>query len=101
MEFRLTIPSFAVFDQSVMQHLLDLDPIVQDYRAFFALLDWSFVDPCIGDVVLAEYSVPFNEAGGIGRHLYFVLCDCLLGIALPASTFPSCSPKLVSPSLML
>ena len=39
------IPSSAIFDQSVMQHLLDLDPVVQDYRAFFALLDWSLVDP--------------------------------------------------------
>src|SRR5712691_2925781 len=47
MEFRLTIPSSAIFDQSVMQHLLDLDPVVQDYRAFFALLDWSLVDPCM------------------------------------------------------
>jgi hypothetical protein len=47
MEFRLTIPSSAIFDQSVMQHLLDLDPVVQDYRAFFDLQDWSLVDPCM------------------------------------------------------
>src|SRR6266702_7223940 len=38
------IPSSTIFDQSVMQHLLDFDPVVADYRAFFALLDWSLVD---------------------------------------------------------
>jgi hypothetical protein len=38
------IPSSAIFDQSVMQQLLDADPVVQDYRAFFALLDWSLVE---------------------------------------------------------
>src|SRR2546430_14090603 len=38
------IPSSAIFDQSVMQHLLDLDPVVQDYRAFFSCLDWSLLD---------------------------------------------------------
>src|SRR5256885_8960810 len=38
------IPSSAIFDQAVMQQLLDVDPVVQDYRAFFSLLDWSLVD---------------------------------------------------------
>jgi hypothetical protein len=38
------IPSSALFDQGVMQQLLDVDPVVQDYRTFFALLDWSLVD---------------------------------------------------------
>src|SRR5437667_10605618 len=38
------IPSSALFDQSVMQRLLDHDPVVADYRAFFSLLDWSLVD---------------------------------------------------------
>jgi len=38
------IPTSAVFDQSTMQHLLDCDPVVQDYRAFFSLLDWSLVE---------------------------------------------------------
>src|SRR6266699_7316609 len=38
------IPSSAIFDQSMMQHLLDLDPVVQDYRAFFSCLDWSLLD---------------------------------------------------------
>jgi len=27
-----------------MQHLLDYDPLVQDYRAFFSLLNWSLVE---------------------------------------------------------
>ena len=38
------IPASAHFDQSTLAALLDLDPLVQDYRAFFALLDWSLVE---------------------------------------------------------
>jgi len=38
------IPTSALFDQSTMAALLDHDPVVQDYRAFFALLDWSRVE---------------------------------------------------------
>src|SRR6266568_4831599 len=38
------IPSSALFDQSVIAQLLEHDPIVQDYRAFFAFLDWPLVD---------------------------------------------------------
>src|SRR5712691_8851425 len=38
------IPASAVFDQSTMTALLDHDPLVQEYRAFFASLDWSLVD---------------------------------------------------------
>src|SRR6266516_352805 len=38
------VPSSALFDQSVLQQLLDVDPVVLDYRTFFASLDWSLVD---------------------------------------------------------
>jgi hypothetical protein len=38
------IPSSALFDQCVMHQLLDVDPVVQDSRTFFSLLDWSLVD---------------------------------------------------------
>ena len=38
------IPASTLFDQSTMAALLDHDPLVQDYRAFFALLDWSLVE---------------------------------------------------------
>ncbi len=38
------IPSSDLFDHSVMTALLDHDPVVEHYRAFFALLDWSVVD---------------------------------------------------------
>ena len=38
------VPSSRIFDQSVLQHLLDVDPVVQDYRTFFADLDWSLVE---------------------------------------------------------
>src|SRR6266849_1051439 len=76
MEFRLTIPSSAIFDQSVMQHLLDLDPVVQDYRAFFALLDWSLVDPsmamwcwpstpCRSMKLTSRITAPPAEASGL------------------------------------
>jgi hypothetical protein len=37
------IPASDLFDQSVLTALLDHDPLVADYRAFFALLDWSVV----------------------------------------------------------
>jgi hypothetical protein len=35
------IPVSAIFDQSTLHLLLDYDPVVQRYRAFFALFDWS------------------------------------------------------------
>jgi len=38
------IPASALFDQSIITALLDHDPLVADYRAFFALLDWSLVE---------------------------------------------------------
>jgi hypothetical protein len=37
-------PSSAVFDQSTLACMLEHDPVVQDYHAFFALLDWSLVE---------------------------------------------------------
>jgi hypothetical protein len=38
------IPSSPLFHQSVFAQLLDHDPVVQEYRAFFSLLDWSVVE---------------------------------------------------------
>ncbi len=38
------IPSSAIFDQSTVERLLEYDPLVQDYRRFFALFDWDLVD---------------------------------------------------------
>jgi hypothetical protein len=38
------IPSSSLFDQSTMTALLSHDPLVADYRAFFAELDWSAVE---------------------------------------------------------
>ena len=38
------IPTSAVFDQSTMAALLAHDPLVADYRTFFALFDWSVVE---------------------------------------------------------
>jgi hypothetical protein len=38
------IPSSVVFDKSVMTNLLNNDPVVQDYRAFFSLINWSVVN---------------------------------------------------------
>jgi hypothetical protein len=37
------IPTSAVFDQSTLATMLDHDPVVQRYRAFFALFEWSLV----------------------------------------------------------
>ena len=41
-------PSF-VFDQQTLAMLRELDPVVQSYRAFFALLNWTpflSTEPC-------------------------------------------------------
>lgn len=38
------IPTSDLFDQSVIATQIDHDPLIQDYRAFFALLDWSVVE---------------------------------------------------------
>ncbi|MGH2497238.1 MAG: hypothetical protein ACRDIV_21270 [Ktedonobacteraceae bacterium] len=38
------IPSSHLFDQSTLATLLAIDPLVADYRAFFAELDWSVVE---------------------------------------------------------
>ena len=40
----MMIPNSVLFDQSTIATLLDHDPMVADYRAFFALLDWSVVE---------------------------------------------------------
>ncbi len=37
------VPSSVLFDQSTLQQLLDVDPVVLDYRSFFADLEWSRV----------------------------------------------------------
>lgn len=37
------IPASYLFDQSTITALLDHDPLVAQYRAFFSLLDWSVV----------------------------------------------------------
>jgi hypothetical protein len=37
------IPSSVVFDQSTLARMLAYDPVVQDYQAFFALLEWQLV----------------------------------------------------------
>src|SRR5437660_11456238 len=38
------IPSSVRFDQSTMAALLEADPLVADYRQFFALVDWTVVE---------------------------------------------------------
>ena len=39
------IPAVRPFDQSTLQQMRDADPVVQRYRARFALFDWSAIDP--------------------------------------------------------
>lgn len=38
------IPASTLFDQPTMAAMLDHDPVVCDYRTFFASLDWSLLD---------------------------------------------------------
>src|SRR5437764_11224745 len=38
------IPTSHLFDQPTLAALLEHDPVVQDSRAFFALLDWSLLE---------------------------------------------------------
>ena len=35
------IAASAPFDQTTLAHLQELDPVVQRYRAFFSVLDWT------------------------------------------------------------
>jgi Transposase DDE domain len=39
------IPAVRPFDQSTLEQMRDVDPVVQRYRARFALFDWSAIDP--------------------------------------------------------
>jgi len=44
----MIIPDSTTFDQRTMTRLLEHDPVVQRYRGFFALFDWSVVpDPAV------------------------------------------------------
>ena len=43
------IPYSQVFDQQTMTRMLDHDPVVQRYRSFFALFDWSVVPEPVVD----------------------------------------------------
>lgn len=38
------IPSSVIFDQSTLACMLEHDPVVQEYQALFALLDWQLVE---------------------------------------------------------
>ena len=38
------VPASSRFDQSTIASMLDVDPLVKDYRAFFSLFDWSIVE---------------------------------------------------------
>jgi len=40
----MIIPASALFDQSVITAVLEHDPLVLEYRAFFSSLDWSVVE---------------------------------------------------------
>ena len=40
----MIIPSSLIFDQSTLTALMEHDPVVQTYRAFFSLLDWSLIE---------------------------------------------------------
>ncbi len=37
------IPRSTTFDQAILARLVEVDPVVQRYRTFFALFDWSVV----------------------------------------------------------
>ena len=39
------IPVLRPFDQSTLEQMRAVDPIVQRYRALLALFDWSTIDP--------------------------------------------------------
>ena len=38
------IPASTVFDQSTMAAMLEHDPVVTPYRAFFSFFDWSLLE---------------------------------------------------------
>lgn len=90
------IPASLRFDQSTIASMLDVDPVVQEYRAFFSLLDWSVVDRwqqsrsnCFGShghpltVYLKAFLVRIKEGLIYAKHLRdFLLKHPLLIIEL-------------------
>ncbi len=73
------IPTSTLFDQSTMTALLDHDPLIADYRAFFALLDWSVVEQWE-----AERSVRGRPAHPISAYLKAFLIRIREGMTFTA-----------------
>ncbi|GHO47572.1 CRISPR-associated protein Csx15 [Ktedonospora formicarum] len=63
------IPASRVFDQTILTTLLDHDPVLQDYRQFFALLDWSLVHQWEGQQSLHRRPPLHPEAAYIKAFL--------------------------------
>jgi hypothetical protein len=70
----MMIPSSSIFDQSTLTALLEHDRLVQEYRTFFSLLDWSVVQQwqagrsaycdTHGHPITAYRHPPFSSASG-------------------------------------
>ncbi|GHO80456.1 hypothetical protein KSD_82270 [Ktedonobacter sp. SOSP1-85] len=63
------IPVSHVLDQTILTTLLDHDPMVQDYRQFFALLDWSLVQQWEGQQSFHRRPPTHSEAAYIKAFL--------------------------------
>jgi hypothetical protein len=72
----MIIPESSTFDQRTMCQLIEHDPVVQRYRAFFALFDWSVVPEPVLDP-----SQPGKRAHPQSAYVKAFLLKCEEGFA--------------------
>ena len=62
------IPCSPTFDQQTLTLMLEHDPVVQRYRAFFALFEWR--------VVPEPPSIPLNRASELTHNVLTSRLSC-------------------------
>src|SRR4030081_3406924 len=72
----MIIPESSTFDQRTMCQLVEHDPVVQRYRAFFAAFDWSVVPEPVLDP-----SQPGKRAHPQSAYVKAFLLKCEEGFA--------------------
>jgi len=86
------IPSSQRYDQQTIANLMEDDPLVQEYRAFFALFNWHLVE---------TFQAQHSGRGRPGHPVSAYLKACLLRIQAKLSTatelrhFLLCHPLLI------
>ena|SRR6266487_131994 len=86
------IPSSDLFDQSTIAALLDHDPLVQDYHAFFSLLDCPLLFPHSTDQTCDHEQ--FGKGKGVKRTsmtslVVVLVCSCIAMATLSCHLRPT------------